>query len=44
MYVDPFTRQTFEHAKQIRRENNPQSVIALDPDTDQFSVLTPEAL
>ena len=34
--------QTFEHAKEIPRENNLQNVIALDPETDQFSILTPE--
>ena len=35
-------RQTFEYANQIPCENNPQNVISLDPDTDQFYVLTPQ--
>ena len=42
VYVDPITRQTFNYANQIPCENNPQSVIALDPDTDQFYVSTPQ--
>ena len=41
-YVDHITRQTFEYANQIPFENSPQHVIALDPDTDQYSVLTPQ--
>ena len=40
MYVDPITRQTFEYANQIPCENNPQNVISLDPDADQYYVLT----
>ena len=40
MYVDPYTRQTFEYANQIPCENNPQNVIALDHDTEQYYVLT----
>ena len=42
IYVDPITRQTFEYANQIPCENNPQNVISLDPDTDQYYVLTPQ--
>ena len=42
MYVDPITRQTFNYAKQIPCENISQTVIALDPDTDQYYVLTPQ--
>ena len=42
MYVDPITRQTFEYANQIPWESNPQNVFALDPETDQFYVLTPQ--
>ena len=42
MYVDPITRQTFEYINQIPCENNPQNVIALDPDTDQYYVLIPQ--
>ena len=38
MYVDPITRQTFEYANQIPCENNPQNVISLDPDTDQYYI------
>ena len=44
MYVDPITRQTFEYANQIPCENNPQNVISLDPDTDQYYVLTPQPI
>ena len=44
MYVDPITRQTFEYAKQIPCENNPQNVVSLDPDTDQYYVLTPQPI
>ena len=43
-YVDPITRQTFEYANQIPCENNPQNVISLDPDTDQYYVLTPQPI
>ena len=42
MYVDPITRQTFDNARQIPCENTRQNVIALDPDTDQYYVLTPQ--
>ena len=42
MYVDPITRQTFEYANQTPCENNPQNVISLDPDTNQYYVLTPQ--
>ena len=44
MYVDPITRQTFEYANQIPCENNPQNVISLDPDPDQYYVLTPQPI
>ena len=44
MYGDPITRQTFEHANQIPCENSPQNVISLDPDTDQYYVLTPQPI
>ena len=44
MYVDPITHQTFEYANQIPCENNPQNVISLDPDTDQYYVLTPQPI
>ena len=40
MYVDPITRQTFEYANQIPCENKAQNVISLDPDTNQYYVLT----
>ena len=42
MYADPVVRQTFVCANQIPCESFPQSVIALDPDTDQYYVLTPK--
>ena len=42
MYVDPITCQIFEYANQIPCENNPQNVIALDLDTDQYFVPTPQ--
>ena len=46
MYVDPITRQTFNYAAKTGCENNPQSIIQLDPDTDDgdFYVLTPDPL
>ena len=44
MYVDPITRQAFEYANQIPCENNPQNVISLDPDADQYYVLTPQPI
>ena len=44
MYVDPFTRQTFECSYQIPCENNPQNVVSLDPDTDHYYVLTPQPI
>ena len=44
MFVDPITRQTFENANQIPRENNLQNVIALDHDTDQNYALTPQSI
>ena len=40
MYVGPITRQTFEYTNQTPCENNPQNVISLDPETDQYYVLT----
>ena len=42
MYVDPIARQTFEYENQIPCENNPQNVISLDQDTDQYYFLTPQ--
>ena len=42
MYVDTITCQTFAYANQFPCENNPQIVIALDPDTDQYYVLIPQ--
>ena len=44
MYVDPTTRQTFNYATPIECGNNPQNIIELDPDSDDFYVLTPEPL
>ena len=42
MYVDPITSETFQYANQIPCENNPQNVMALDRDTNQYNVLTPQ--
>ena len=44
MYVGPITRQTFEYTNETPCENNPQNVISLDPDTDQYYVLTTQPL
>ena len=44
MYVDPITRQTFEYATPIPCESNPQNIITLDPDTDQYYILTPKPI
>ena len=44
MYVYPITRQTFEYANRIPCENNPQNVISLDADTDQYYVLTSQPI
>ena len=43
-FVDLIIRQTFDHANQIPCENTPRSVFALDPDTDQYYVLTPQPI
>ena len=43
-YVEPITRQTFDNALPIPCENNPQNIIALDPDTDQYYILTPKPI
>ena len=43
-YVDPSTRKNFEYAIQISCESKPQIVIALDPVTDQYNVLTLEPI
>ena len=42
MFIDPITRQTFNYATPISCDNNPQNVIALDPDLDEHYVLTPK--
>ena len=44
MYVGPITRQTFVYANQVPCENNPLNVISLDPDTDQYYVLTSQPI
>ena len=41
-YVDPITRQTFDYATPIPCDNNPQNMIALDPDADKYYILTPK--
>ena len=42
MYINPITRQNFIYATFITCDINPQNVIALYPDTDKISVLTPK--
>ena len=44
MYVDPITRQTYDYATPITRDNNPNNSIELDPDFDDqnFYILSPE--
>ena len=42
MYIDPITRKTCIYATPMSCDNNPQSVITLDPDTDEHYVLTPK--
>ena len=44
MFVDPIKSQTFDYANQIPCENNPQNVIALVRDTDDYFVLTPQSI
>ena len=46
MYVDPITRQTYDHATPIPCDNNPGNIIELDPDTDDqdFYILRPEPI
>ena len=44
MYVDPITHQTLKYANRIPCQNNPQNVISLDSDTDQYYVLTPQPI
>ena len=34
MYVDPITRQTYDHATPIKCDNNPRNIIELDLDSD----------
>ena len=34
MYVDPITRQAFDYAIPITRDNSPRNIIELDPDSD----------
>ena len=40
MYIDPISRPTFNFATPISCDNNPNNVIALDPDTDEHYVPT----
>ena len=44
MYIDPSTRQTYDHAIPIACDNNPRNIIELDPDSDDqdFYILGPE--
>ena len=41
-YIDSKTGQIFNYATPMSCDNNPQNVIALDPDTDKQYVLTPK--
>ena len=42
MHIDPILRQTFNQATPISCNKSPQNVIALDLDTDEHFLLTPE--
>ena len=46
MYVDPSTRQTYDYATPITCDNNPRSIIELDPDSDDqdFYILALEPI
>ena len=46
MYVDPNTRQTYDHATPIICDNNPRNIIELVPDSDDqdFYILGPEPM
>ena len=35
MYIDPITRRTFNYDAPISCDNNPQIIIAIDPDNDE---------
>ena len=43
-YVDPITRQTYDFATPIPCDNNPRNFIALDPDADEYYLLTPRPI
>ena len=46
MYVDSITRQTYDYATPITCDNNPRTIIELDPDSDDqdFYILGPEPI
>ena len=46
MYVDPITRQTYDFATPIARDNNSGNIIELDPDSDDqdFYIPGPEPM
>ena len=42
MHIDPIGNQTFTYDTPVSCDNNPQKVIALDPQIDEHYLLTPE--
>ena len=46
MYVEFFTRHTYDNATPITRHKNPRNFIELDPDSDgqDFNILEPEPI
>ena len=46
LYVDPNTRQTYDYASPNPCDNNPRSIIEMDPDSDAqvFYTLCPEPM
>ena len=46
MFVDPFTRQTYEYVNPTPCDNNPRIIRELDPDTDDqdFSIVRLEPI
>ena len=46
IYVDPITRQTYDYATPITRDNNPRNIFELDLDSDDqdFYILGPEPI
>ena len=44
MYVDPITRQTYDYATPITCDTNPNNIIELDSDDQDFYILGPEPI